>query len=752
MTKIGSFHHLSPLSVSPVKKLHIFSDDEVFDTSPTRVLDFDFSTDSDQSSFDRIWDEEFDAEEKTSVEASAAPTSSRSTESRCGPQSHRRNRQRQLKVHVLPTLEETATGLFAEADNIAQVPKHHSSPRLDGPTLNDVFTPQSPSGSPSFRLDYSPGKVAMQKSNKISFIEPEVVPASRRKRELRVTTVRPKNHFDRIREFEAQARRLVQTGREEQAIEIYRKILSYNSIEVDRIKEQMNQVDGKHPNTVGSIHTRLKEDWSNLLLSTGQTRMALATLCERMGNYKKSISNCRDAYDAFTKHAAFAGSEKTSSQEYIIESQKLLQRLKNAQASFEDRRARHAQIIALRTHAVDNADVSLLSRVEDALWEVKQIEESTLGSNHPQVADTWLLLSEIAADKNNRAKALEYAVEALNVNTEALGSSHPQTGNNILRIARLHDKNHEEDAALAFFNRALETLRPLQLSPGLLGSIYNDVAIIHLRRANIDLAISVLQEALSLYVPDVLKPLDHPPDLESVLEAVQIWRNLGECYHQKREFAEAATALSRALSIQRDVRRLLEADNQNQIGQVANDKRIPHYATDGSIAETLRRLGKMYRGSGKLTEAKFVLREAIAIQRIAVARAVQSKGGYLLPEKQDELANTLYCLAEVCVDLNELDSATRLFTDSLQLRLFSDANKQGGRTNLIHCAMCLVGMGNIHLQKQEYKEAEKVFRDSLTYCDAHGKRSMVFPSLLLNIKLTSWTSRCKVCPLTMSSV
>jgi tetratricopeptide (TPR) repeat protein len=108
-------------------------------------------------------------------------------------------------------------------------------------------------------------------------------------------------------------------------------------------------------------------------------------------------------------------------------------------------------------------------------------------------------------------------------------------------------------------------------------------------------------------------------------------------------------------------------------------------------------------------------------------------------QAQEQLAQTLYEVAELHDSRGDYYQALRLYHESMQLRLFgvvgggsfsskenrstasSDDSSQVGRVGWeVHCGMCLVGMGGVHMKQNEYSDAHKVFRKALKFCKANG--------------------------------
>ena len=96
-------------------------------------------------------------------------------------------------------------------------------------------------------------------------------------------------------------------------------------------------------------------------------------------------------------------------------------------------------------------------------------------------------------------------------------------------------------------------------------------------------------------------------------------------------------------------------------------------------------------------------------------------------QAQEQLAETLYATAELHDARGDYYQATKLYHESMQLRLFVYSSKEGSaddskvrHSNMVHCGMCLVGMGGVYLKQEDYVEAHKVFNKALNFCKAHG--------------------------------
>jgi tetratricopeptide (TPR) repeat protein len=436
----------------------------------------------------------------------------------------------------------------------------------------------------------------------------------------------------------------------------------------------------------------------------------------------------------------------------------LLDRLSKAKASFDDRKKMVEEILMLRQEIVGTLDASeretLYSKVEMMTKNAVLVERSSLGKMHPQIADTLQLLSEIYLEQQDskpgsRDKAIQYMLQGLEINMKALGSRHPRTGQDLLRMARLYQNpttatpgisiscnRKDEDRAIEYFRQAAAIFRGVKCGNKVVGSILNDLSVIHVTRREFQAALVLLQESLQSYEADTEEENascfeDGSRSVNSIcIDVVQVWRNIGECRMQLKDFKRAIEAYINALDVQRDARQKHDSISESDdLDSVSDEKsylfHLMRMINDESIADTLRRLGKAFAAAGKLQEALVVYREAMQIHRTAVHDAMtfqRFRTNPELPGKEDQLASTLFSIAEIYTFAENSVEAVRVFNESMELRISSDNRRpQSQRCNLVHCAMCLVGIANVHSKKGEYLVAHKLYNNALGFCEAQGK-------------------------------
>lgn len=545
----------------------------------------------------------------------------------------------------------------------------------------------------------------------------------------------PKTPHERVQALHERGDDLASRGEEEEALIAYKKALKITRNETARVKNQLKQVDGKHPSTVESIASRLHEDWLNVGRSIADIRQKMAILFERVGDYDRALACLTEAQGVYKRQVHFVEKSRSKNNLEEIKSRYCnmniaINSMKVSRDSFTDRKALHEDILSLRRLLPVEDDPEerreLYMAIEDKIRLALDVESDILGKDHPQVADSLSILATLAMEQGDMVQAMDHMIRAVAITKETLGLKHPVTGEMYLQIARLYATQVPVDEARAveFYDKAVAVFRASERNPRFVGSTLNEISVIRIRQHKYDEAIRLLGEALESFNSD---PKERKEG-EIKTDTVQIWRNLAEAYSHKKEFQKSSEALIFALDLQRDGRKTYDtAMAEANVETTCPPPPAYLLVDDGSIADTLRRLGKAYAGLGNYNEALSVYSEALLIHRAGVVKAVKSDSGRPnqgLPERQDQLAHTLYCIAEAKEAVGSLDEALRIYGESMQLRLFSDAHRQAQRLNMIHCAMCLRGIGNIHLARREYEMAQKVLEDALSYCSAHGKNKM----------------------------
>ncbi|EEC46718.1 predicted protein [Phaeodactylum tricornutum CCAP 1055/1] len=474
-----------------------------------------------------------------------------------------------------------------------------------------------------------------------------------------------------VEKLEQHALFLAATGHEEKAISLHNDALLVNQAELAQIERHLQHAQNRHPASVESISDRLYEDCISVTQSVGNIRTKMAILFDRMGDIEGATFY-------------FAQGDFCASQ----------------------RHAEHMLIQLL------NERKHLINEIQKKARAVLQLETDSLGTGHPQVADTLSFLGTITLEQNDPNAALQLLIKAVSITKHALGTKHPHTGLKLLQTAKISMQVAPPDVekSLDYFMQAIYTLQYSKAHAHVVGYTMNDVAIMRIQRHEFPAALALLYEALAFY-KKAYKELNEG-DIKLI--NIQIWRNIAECTSQMQDFDKASEALLMALRIQREARKLCNVSKHSV--------HIP-LSDDASIAESLCRLGKAYVGAGQYVEALTVYEEALLMHREKVTEAhpsVSKSTHPELPARLDQLANALFHVGETHYAIGAFDTALDYYNESMQKRLISDSHRPENRINMVHCAMCLVGIGSIHARKSNFQDALRTFSDAMSWSEAHG--------------------------------
>jgi tetratricopeptide (TPR) repeat protein len=521
------------------------------------------------------------------------------------------------------------------------------------------------------------------------------------------------------------ATQLASQGKEEDAIKVYQRALRLMKADLGRIKRNLQKIQSKPPQTRGGAE-QLHEEWMQLATTLAEIRTIMAILYERLGEYDQAVASCeeaKDVYESYARLVARNGITDTNIDEYAGQMDNMLDRLRTAKSTFEDRKRLHQTIIECRVKISncqdENDKEAFYKEAFNLLNEVLNMERSSLGETHPQVADTLRIFATLYFDKGQVEHALETTEDAVAIMKLCLGPTHPRTALALRSLAKIHEMSNRspEDMALAvrYYNEAIGGFKAaFGHNHALVGETLNNVAVIHIQRGEYDAAVEKLSDALIAYetVADGGSSINPA--------AAQVWKNLGECYTRQREWENAHFAYTSALEVHREARRGVDADTKggspSSSGKIA--KAIPKGSDDASLADTLLRLGKATKETGRHDDSYRIYKEGLRIFRRLYQESKKLHSTKTLAKSQDRLAHTMYCIAEVQEIRGNYDDAMKLYTESLNLRLNSDANRSVYRVNMVHCAMALAGIGSVHMMKREIGDACDVFAASLGYLKA----------------------------------
>lgn len=512
-------------------------------------------------------------------------------------------------------------------------------------------------------------------------------------------------------------------GKEDDAIIVYHRVLRLMKADLSRIKRSLQKSQQKPTQLRGGAQ-QLHEEWTQLATTLAEIRTVMAILYERMGEFDKAISSCEVAKEAYESYSRL-GIADSDIDQYASQMEAMLDRLAAGRASFDERKNLHESILQCRVKIPQTQDLKskevLYNEAFELLETVLNMERVSLGETHPQLSDTLRIFATLYFEKGQVEHALETTEDAVAIMKLCLGPQHPRTALAVRSLAKIHEMSNrgpeDIDLAIAYYDEAIAAFK---IAYGqnhiMVGSTLNNVAVLHIQRGEFHEAVEKLSDALESY--------ESVTDSGGVInpDTTQVWKNLGECYTRQKEWENAHFAYTSALEVQREIRLGVERENGSGSSPSSTGnapKHVPKGSDDVSLADTMIRLGRATKETGRYDDSYQIYKEGLRIFRKLYVAAKKGHNTEHFASSQDKLAHTMYCIAEVQEIRGKYDEAVQLYTESLNLRLNSDANRSN-RMNMVHCAMALAGIGSVHMRKRESGDACVVFNESLSFLKAHG--------------------------------
>ena len=545
------------------------------------------------------------------------------------------------------------------------------------------------------------------------------------------------NKLDRlkkVKDLTTEASEKAHRGEEEEAQKLYRNAIQIAGAEISRINFRIVRSQGQPEAARESIQKRLREDLRKVGLIIGKLKTKMAILYERCGDFERAISCCREAMEIYKHQPMVEEASKNNAHEMMGLMKIMMERLEETHKALEGRGALLLMINEYRRSIAQTPDPKkkeeLYNKVHETAKKVQSLEIAALGDSHPQIAETLQLLSTVALEHGKYRSAVDYLEKAIKVSEATLGMKHARIGQYYVRLARIHLGQGIESLALNKFHSAAEILRHSEKFARILGSTFNDVAVIYMRRHEYDNATLNLHKALQFYERslkqqsaerDPLAPKDSALSTDSLL----VLRNLGECHMKQEEFEMARVEFAKVLKLQKDARKVYDNVIELDLGITGVETFLLSLIDDGSIADTLLRLGRAEAAAENHQNALAAFKEAIELlNRTSVADVLANGPSGLTDHpkqmsRRDQVTKTLYCIAEECSALEQYDEALRYYNESMRLRSFSSTRSEDKQSAVLHCALCFVGIANVHLGKEEFVRAKKLLIETQDYCNAN---------------------------------
>jgi tetratricopeptide (TPR) repeat protein len=527
-----------------------------------------------------------------------------------------------------------------------------------------------------------------------------------------------------VMQMKQSAMELAEMGDEREALSIYKSALQLAVSEIDKITCKIQKSKYQHTSKEKSSGESLKQDLLRVVIASGKIRTEMALLLERDGCFDQSIICCREAKQLYKQPVLQHDNISiTDEMEKVCELMSLMiEKLELAKSFTPSRTEMVAKITDLRNQIAGTCDKderkNLYKQVKQEVENVKTLDEKAFGAEHPRVSDSLLLLSALALEQKEESNALDYLESGLTLTKKSLGMKHPRTAKFLNHIARLHRDHGRDDIAMTHFEQAVSVLRQSREKPRVLGTVLNDMSVLHMRKSEFDRAVEGLKEALNKFRED-----SEQENGQLCIDALRAWWNLGDCYRHQSQEAQAAEAFEKALDLQRNARKIHDLLSGYDLEVLGAGKPLLRLIDDESIANTLVRLGKATAASGQHPKALDAFQDALDVSGhcpIPDDEACIVASSANVRAAEGVMASIHFCMAESYCAIGNHEEAICSYNMSIQVYRSSSAHKQDRQAVSEHCGKCYLRIGDVYLSKKAQVQAYRFYQKALECCKEDG--------------------------------
>ncbi len=304
---------------------------------------------------------------------------------------------------------------------------------------------------------------------------------------------------------------------------------------------------------------------------------------------------------------------------------------------------------------------------EPFLTHALEIQEKTLGPEHPDVASSLHDLAWLYHDEGKFAQAEPLLIRELAIREKAFGLEHPDVATSLNTLAEIYMHLEKYDEAQPLLMRAKAILEQSGVSGSVsMSNILHNLARFYSGQGKYEQAESLFQRAIAIY-EKTLEP-DHYLVFYCRLSMAQYYQDQGK-------FSQAKAIFQELLEIQ----------------EKAEGPEGP------LVAKSLAALAWLYHDQGHYEQAEPLLTRALAIQNKT-----------LRPNHSDRV-KVLYCLADIY-----MHRAKYILAEPLLIRNITIVEEKFG-TEHSNMMSTLNKLAELYQHQGRYNKAEPLYRRILTF-------------------------------------
>ena len=387
------------------------------------------------------------------------------------------------------------------------------------------------------------------------------------------------NNIDSILE---QASDHLSLGKNDLALEAYRNAMQVAFADVIMVKSKLVEVKMKQEYVTsssdgGSISvddhlsmldlTREEELYFELSLLKVASRVAdihnnIGVVLEMNRQYEKAKSSYGDALEVY--HNTCKRFEEKGDPD-VDRTKKNIERMTLACNSENERKTIHAKArgIAIQLDKEKNSEKrkSLLNEVVATLNVALKLEAETIGLTHPVSASTLVQIGKYHYEMREYDAAVLEIRQAITIYRNALGSNHPHVGKSLLLLANIYERHGldvspqgscKDDSELELYVDALE---PLKATLGEvhreIGCLYAKIGYLYGKKGDVNLSLLAYKASLKAYDDPSLHNVTGGAAL---IDIVTIWVRITENLSGLKSWGEVLVAGRRALFLLRKLK------------------------------------------------------------------------------------------------------------------------------------------------------------------------------------------------------
>jgi tetratricopeptide (TPR) repeat protein len=529
-------------------------------------------------------------------------------------------------------------------------------------------------------------------------------------------------------------------GRNDLALEAYRRAMKVAFADVISVKKKLMEVRGRQDNLDPSATDLTRDEEQQFELSLLKVASRVADVHNNMGvvhemnrHYEKAKSSYMDALEVY--HNTCKRFEEKGDPD-VDRTKKNIERMTLACNSEHKRKALHERASGIakkldgKIHP--NERKNLLCEVVATLRGALALESETIGLTHPVAAGTLIQIGKYHYEMREFDSAVLEIRQAVTIFRNALGDSHPQVGKSTLLLASIYERHGlqisprgtcKDDSELELY---VDALGPLKAALGEvhteIGFLYSKIGYLYWKKGILSLSFLAYKASLKAYGEPCLNEIN--------LEVMSIWVRITEYLTNLKAWDDVLVAGRRALYLLRRSRNILFSSGSALASVSATTtSTIPVTATrrsqiritvdtyNSSLFATLQSLGQAHTSRSEYALARDACSESLQLGwDMALSASKDNAENEALTESITRVVKALKRLGKAYLLEKHYAPALECFLPSLELLRSSQEME-----STLECASVLGSLGFLHLKLKKYGESSNFLRECLRLYRQNGE-------------------------------